>query len=128
MSTNEPLLVARPSWWNYWGWLLFCWLLIPFGVAWWKRRGLTLTILPERVVLERGVLSKQTTDLFITDVRAVEVRQSVMQRIFKVGTVVIATAAGDASDEIVALGMPNPATIKDILITRRQALKKGSNE
>ena len=46
MSTNEPLLVARPSWWNYWGWLLFCWLLIPFGVAWWKRRGLTLTILP----------------------------------------------------------------------------------
>lgn len=128
MNANEPLLVARPSWWNYWGWLLFAWLLIPFGVAWWKRRGLTLTILPERVVLERGVLTKQSIDLFITDVRAVEVRQSVIQRIFKVGTVVIATAAGDASDEIVAFGMPDPMAIKDLLITRRQALKKGSNE
>ena len=128
MNANEPLLVARPSWWNYWGWLLFAWLLIPFGVAWWKRRGLTLTIMPERVVLERGVLSKQSTNLFISDVRAVEVRQSVLQRIFKIGTVVIDTAAGDTSNEIVASGMPNPAAIKDLLITRRQALKKGSNE
>jgi uncharacterized membrane protein YdbT with pleckstrin-like domain len=128
MSSNDPLLVARPSWWNYWGWLLFAWLLIPFGVAWWKRRGLTLTILPDRIVLERGVLSKQVTDLFISDVRAVEVRQSMIQRMFRVGTVVIATAAGDASDEIVAHGMPHPLAIKDLVIARRQALKKGSNE
>jgi uncharacterized membrane protein YdbT with pleckstrin-like domain len=128
MSTNEPILVARPSWWNYWGWLLFAWLLVPFGVAWWKRRGLTLTILPDRIVQERGVLSKQVTDLFISDVRAVEVRQSLVQRMFRVGTVVIATAAGDASDEIVAPGMPRPLEIKDLVIARRQAMKKGSNE
>jgi uncharacterized membrane protein YdbT with pleckstrin-like domain len=128
MNANEPLLVVRPSWWNYWGWLLFAWLLIPFGVAWWKRRGLTLTILPERIKLERGVLSKQVTDLFITDVRAVETKQTFFQRMFGVGTVVIATAAGDASDEIVATGMPDPTAIKDLIIGRRQALKTRSNE
>lgn len=128
MNTNEPLLVVRPSWWNYWGWLLFAWLLIPFGVAWWKRRGLTLTILPERIKLERGVLSKQVTDLFITDVRAVETKQSFFQRMFGVGTVVIATAAGDASDEIVAAGVPDPMAIKDLIIGRRQALKTRSND
>lgn len=120
-STNagKPLLKAHPSWWNFFWHLVFGWLIIPLIIALWKRAGLVLYVYADRVVLERGVISKHITQLLIPDIRSVDTKQGVMQRILRVGDVLIGTA-GFAGYEITAQGLPNPRGIANLILRQRQ--------
>ncbi|MFQ5520665.1 MAG: PH domain-containing protein, partial [Candidatus Methylomirabilia bacterium] len=92
MSDEEQVLrEARPSWWNFFWYWVFFWLLIPVIVALWKRASVLLRVYEDRVVLERGVLSKNIKVVFITDIRTIDIRQSLVQRVLKIGTIMIAT-------------------------------------
>ena len=118
----KPLLKAHPSWWNFFWHLVFCWLIIPLVIALWKRAGLLLCVYEDRVVLEKGVLSKHITQLLIPDIRSVDTKQGVMQRILGVGDVLIGTA-GFAGYEITAQGLPNPRDIADLILRQRQRIR-----
>ncbi len=96
-------------------------LILMYGLGlvilliWWLQcLGTTLTITNERITLRKGILSKHTNEVYHTDVRNVQVSQSMLQRVFQVGKVGVATA-GHGDVEIVASGMPDPQKVKNII-------------
>lgn len=123
---EKPLLKAHPSWWNFFWHLAFGWLIIPLIIALWRRAGLLLCVYQDRVVLKRGVLSKHITQVLISDIRSLDTKQGVVQRIFRVGDILIGTA-GMSGYEIVAKGLPNPNGIADLTLRQRQ-WSKGAND
>ncbi len=127
MSDEKLLLEARPSWWKFFWHLLFFWLLlIPLAVALWKRASLVLRVYDDRISLRRGLFGREVRDVFIADVRTIEVRQSFLQRLVGIGDLEIDTAAAD-EDEITAAGLPRPQAIKDLILRQRRQ-GKGSSD
>ncbi|HOS42636.1 MAG TPA: PH domain-containing protein, partial [Armatimonadota bacterium] len=76
----------------------------------------------DRVVLERGVLSKTMTELYIEDIRAVEIRESFWGRLVGLGSISIASA-GDANSVLTARGIPHPRRIHDLIQEQRRKAK-----
>ena len=118
-DTQSVLLEVRPSWWNF-GWhLLFFWLLIPLLIALYRRHSFVMRIYSDRVSVEEGFWSKETSEFFIKDIRSIDVRQGVWGRLVGIGDVTISTAATvDAAEE--ARGVAQPNRIKELLISQRQ--------
>jgi uncharacterized membrane protein YdbT with pleckstrin-like domain len=73
-----------------------------------------LTVQDNDILYEAGLLSKERSEINISSVRTIKVKQSFFNRIFGVGTIEIYTA-GD-SPEITARGMPDPNRISVVLI------------
>jgi len=120
-AADKPLLKAKPSWWNYFWYLFFSWLIVPLLIALWKRAGTVFYVYPDRVVLERGVMSKHISQVLISDIRSIDTKYSFIERMFRVGDIWIGTA-GMSGYEIVAEGMPNPARVADLILRRRRAI------
>ena len=88
-------------------------------LVWWIRvLGTTLTVTNEQTTLRRGILSKHTNDVFHSNVRNIQVRQSMMQRIFNVGWIGISSAGQDGL-EIEVDGLPDPEAVKQIIDDHR---------
>lgn len=88
-------------------------------LAWWLRCLATeLTITNEQTTLRRGILSKHTNDVFHSNVRNIQVRQSFFQRMFDVGYVGI-SSAGQAGMEIEIDGIPHPERVKELIDEHR---------
>ncbi|MCG3147508.1 MAG: hypothetical protein PCFJNLEI_00948 [Verrucomicrobiae bacterium] len=119
VDLQAVLLEVRPSWWTF-GWhLLFAWLVIPLLVALYRRHSFVCRIYADRVSIEDGFFSKETSEFFIKDIRAVDVRQGLWGRMVGIGDVTISTAAAVEAAEVLR-GVPQPNRIKDLLITQRQ--------
>ncbi len=95
-------------------------ILIVVGVGiiillWWylQTKSSKLTVFENEILFEKGLLSKERSEVSITIVRTVRIKQSFFNRIFGVGTVEIFTA-GD-TPEIVAKGMPDPNRIRELI-------------
>ena len=78
-----------------------------------------LVVTENDVLFERGLLSKTRSEINISGIRTVTIKQTFLNRIFGTGTIELFTS-GD-SPEIVAVGMPDPNSVRD-LIKRRQNL------
>jgi membrane protein YdbS with pleckstrin-like domain len=90
--------------------LLFWWLNV---------KGMTFMVSNERVTLRKGILSKHTNEIFLNDIRNVQISQSFFQRIFGVATIGI-SSAGQAGVEIICAGLRNPNKVKDIIDRHRR--------
>ena len=78
-----------------------------------------MRIYSDRVSVEEGFWSKESSEFFIKDIRSIDVRQGVWGRLVDIGDVTISTAATvDAAE--VAHGVPQPKRIKELLIAQRQ--------
>jgi len=73
----------------------------------WTRFSHDVTIRNGMIVIEDGIIAKQSTRIRLADIRCVDVRQSVWQRLIGIGDVSI-TAAGDRPERILQ-GMDNPS-------------------
>lgn len=84
-------------------------------LIWWlKVLATKLTITDVRISLRKGILSKHTNEVYHTDVRNVKVAQSMLQRIFNVGEIGVATA-GHGGVEIIVPGIPDPGKVRSII-------------
>ena len=100
---------------------IVCLILIPVGglgllilLTWHlKNKASKLTVNDNEILFEKGLLSKERSEVNISSVRTTKVKQSFFNRIFGVGTIEIYTA-GD-SPEIVASGMPDPNKIREFI-------------
>jgi membrane protein YdbS with pleckstrin-like domain len=117
--STELLAEVRPSWWRYFWYLLFAWLLVPYLVAWFKRQSVVLRVYPGRITLERGLFSKCYREFFTRDIRSIDIDQSFLARLVNIGDLSISTAATEDASENVD-GVPNPQKIRDLIITQRQ--------
>jgi uncharacterized membrane protein YdbT with pleckstrin-like domain len=116
---DTPLAEVRPSWWRFFWYLCFFWLVVPLIVAWCRRASVVLRVYPGRVTLERGLLSKSYRELIVRDIRSVEIDQSLLARLVGIGDLIISTAATVDADEEIA-GIPNPKAVRDLILAQRQ--------
>ena len=120
MSDDEPLRVVHPSWKNYFLLWLLSPLILPALIAIWLRAALTVKIYPDRVFISRGLTANDFEDVFVRDIRSIDVRQTFRQRIARIGDLAI-TTAGRLERTNVIRGLPNPVELKDVIIALRQA-------
>ncbi len=112
---------------NHPAYFVLCVLLIAvFGLGlvlllvWWIQvLGTTLTVTNEQTTLRKGILSKYTNDVFHSNVRNIQVRQSFLQRLFNVGWVGI-SSAGQSGLEIELNGIQDPEKVKEIIDDHRE--------
>ena len=78
-----------------------------------KNKASKLVVTENELLFEKGLLSKERSEVNLSSVRTVKIKQSFFNRIFGTGTVEIYTA-GD-SPEIVAIGMPDPNKIRELI-------------
>ena len=95
-------------------------VLIPAAVGiiilmvWYLRcKATRLEFTGDDLVLERGLLSKNRTELDVGRIRTVNVYQSFFNRIFGVGQISIYTAGDDP--EIDVKGLPNPHDLRELI-------------
>jgi len=100
---------------------ILCLILIPVGglgllilLTWHlKNKASKLSVNDNEILFEKGLLSKERSEVNLASVRTTKVKQSFFNRIFGVGTIEIYTA-GD-SPEIIASGMPDPNKIREFI-------------
>lgn len=100
---------------------ILCLILIPVGgigllilLTWHlKNKASKLSVNSNEILFEKGLLSKERSEVNLASVRTTKVKQSFFNRIFGVGTIEIYTA-GD-SPEIIASGMPDPNKIRELI-------------
>lgn len=78
-----------------------------------KNKASKLVVYKDEILFEKGLLSKERSEISIKSVRSIKVKQSFFNRIFGVGTIEIFTA-GD-SPEITASGLPDPNKIRELV-------------
>ena len=117
---NDTLLAeVQPSWWRYFWYLAFFWLIVPPLVAWWQRASIVLRVYPGRITLERGIFSKCYREFLVKDIRSLDIDQGVLARLVDIGDLTLSTAATvDASEEIP--GIPHPKQVRELIISQRQ--------
>ncbi len=96
-------------------------LLAPLGIGlvvlliWWLRCLATCwTITSRRTINRHGLLSKFTTELRHTDIRAIHVEQGLFQRLMGTGTIRLSSASSD-DYEIEMSGVADPEEVASIL-------------
>ena len=114
---SNPLMLRN----NPFGFIA-CILLIPFFglgllilLIWWLIAKCTsLHITNEKIVLRKGILSKQLNEVHHQDVRNIQINQGPIQRLLKTGKIGVSTA-GQSEIEISISGIPNPEKVKSLI-------------
>jgi hypothetical protein len=90
-------------------------------VVWWVRtRFVTLTITTERSVYQRGLISRQTSEVRHEDVRNLQVDQNLVGRLLGVGSIAI-SSSGQDDLEIHIEGVPRPDRIAETVRTHQDS-------
>lgn len=103
--------------------ILFLLLLISLvGIVailvWWLRcKGERLALSERMVLMERGLLAKQRTEVALSSIRSIRITQSLGQRIMGIGHVEM-FSAGDIA-EIAIRSMPRPDRIRALAAARQ---------
>jgi len=74
----------------------------------------TLTVTDDRTIYQRGFVSRETSEVQHNDVRNIQLDQSFVQRILRVGGVSI-SSSGQDDLEVVAKRLPNPKRIIELI-------------
>ena len=115
---GQLLAEIRPSWWGYFWHLFFFFLIIPPIVAWIRRASTVMRIYPDRINLERGLLSKCYQDYNPKDIRSIDVDQSLFDRFVGIGDLTISTSATvEAAEELKSI--PDPKGVRDLILAQR---------
>ena len=127
MQGESIVLIAHPSSMNYVWWIVFGVLLIPFllvGVAMLVYVYITLkttcyVVTNKRVVAKVGWLNVKQSEVRIDDIRAVNLKLDLWQRIIGTGDITIGTAATGGA-EIVMVGIGNPSHVVEAINAQRE--------
>lgn len=108
-----------------WHEMTFVWMLIIGLVlllvpawAWLKTRFDTFFVFDNAVASRHGLISKDTSEIRISDIRAINIRQSIFDRIMRVGRIAFSSAASGApegEEEVIFFGVHNPEEIKRLV-------------
>lgn len=90
--------------------------ILAIAVWWLQCKGERLALSDREVLMERGILSKQRTEIALSSIRSVRITQTLSQRLFGVGHVEL-FSAGDMA-EIAIRNMPRPDRIRALAASR----------
>src|SRR5690554_2756292 len=101
-------------------------VLVPVGIGvlillWWYLtvKAEKLVVTQHDVIFEKGLLSKEHSEINIESIRTMKVRQNFFNRIFGTGEIELYTS-GDAP-EIIARGMPSPGRVRELINARQNS-------
>lgn len=120
MSEEKVLYDTNPSMFRNRPILFLISLITGVGIIlillpWWLLASNTrLTVTNERVTFKTGILAKNIREIFLSDIRSIQIDQTFQQRIFNTGKVEISSAA-TADAEISISGIPNPYEVKRLI-------------
>jgi uncharacterized membrane protein YdbT with pleckstrin-like domain len=145
--TNETEWSGTPSWWNYAGRLSITILLAAAAgtlqITQWEYKGLAGIILAATALIlflsacwsnfssryrisggtisaTYGILSQETHEIDVRDIRDIVLRQSLAGRILGYGTLEFSSAGRDTA-EVVFEGIPDPKTVKELVTRLKRA-------
>lgn len=98
-------------------WGCVCVLLVLAGVVgYWMllSRFTTLTVTDDRTIFQRGIISRETSEVQHDDVRNIQLDQSFAQRLLNVGGVAV-SSSGQDDLEVVAKRLPHPERIIQLI-------------
>lgn len=117
MPGERVVCMTHPSAWNYFWTIVFGVILIPAFVGlvmllyvYVMLKTTAFVVTDKRVVAKTGVFSVNMSEVRIEDIRGVNLRQSLWQRVIGAGTVFVGTAATGGA-EIVMNGVASPKQI-----------------
>ena len=117
-AQTQMLAEIRPSWWGYFWHLFFFWLIIPPIIAYFRRASTVLRIYPQRVMVERGLLSKCYQEFNPRDIRSVDIDQGLFQRMVGIGDLTLSTSATvEAAEQLKSI--PDPKGVRDLILAQR---------
>ncbi|MCA9305914.1 MAG: PH domain-containing protein [Phycisphaerales bacterium] len=90
-----------------------CW--VPLAV-WWLivTRGMALEITNKRTIQRKGLFSRATSEVLHDHVRNIQVEQSFVDRVLRVGSVGISSSGQDGI-EVLVRNMPSPKKIRSVI-------------
>lgn len=114
---------------NYMTWLIFGILTIPLVVGiiilaiiilkyYYHKITIRYTFREKTIVVKKGFIAKNQTEVRYADIRNIKIHQGVIQRIFRVGNIMIDCAASNEV-EISLLGIGNPQKVVDFINNQR---------
>ena len=107
-------------------WLWFTLLVVLAGVALnmaYRRQSVTLIVKPNEIALEKGFLGRHSTVISTRNIRTIQVKQSIMQRLLNTGDILVASSGTDGY-EISIAKMPNPYAIREAIQTHERSVEK----
>lgn len=122
---NYPaMFLSNPIRWVFYLLLVFAlgFGLILYALWWFEAFSKRLVLTEEEAIFIKGVLNTSTTEIRLSDIRAVEVDQSFWGKLVGIGAVRIASAGSDGW-EIEINGLPQPNKVRRIINSGRH----GSN-
>jgi len=151
VEEEKTVLKIYPSWFYYMFFILLAAVLLAVGLVFWGKGGrgtfagvfglilicaacaLALwaatsrysrryKVTERRVLSVEGLLSRKASEVEIKDIRNIQISQSFLERLFRIGTVSIGTA-GTAGVEITLRGIPDPTRARDVIRERRGAIE-----
>jgi membrane protein YdbS with pleckstrin-like domain len=127
ISKEQTVDIYRPSSMNYFWLILLGIILIPailgIIILLWIIIEITCTryeLTTHRIIVRRGLISKTQNEIWIKDMRGVNLFQGLWQRIIGVGDIAVGTAA-TAGAEISIAGVAKPAEIVDKINSLRHS-------
>jgi membrane protein YdbS with pleckstrin-like domain len=93
--------------------------LVPFGVALWKHAhqwAETYTLTPDKIEISTGIFSKTVRNIPLSKVQDVTVEQTLLQRLFGLGHVIVDSAA--ATGNITLRHIHQPRAVADQILQR----------
>ncbi len=134
----------RPAWRSFMTWWLLCvavavlavFLSVRYAAPWWlvavalipvvvimlKRCSTEFIVKHDEVTMEKGLFAKNSVEVGMPQIRTIEVRQTIFQRMLGVGDIMIASSGTDTY-EIIVPGIENPKELRDII----QGFQRGSS-
>jgi membrane protein YdbS with pleckstrin-like domain len=118
---ENELWRGKPSFLYYLLWFILGVILIPFGLGWLlivyallDRATRVYTLTSRRVTSRVGIISRTVHEVAITDIRNLNVKQGIVERLFGLGTVQIGSA-GTAGIEVEFRGVSEPMRVRDLI-------------
>lgn len=90
-----------------------------------RRASISLTVRPDEVALDQGILNRKSIEISYSSIRTVEVTQTLTQRVLNLGDLFIASS-GTGEYEMQIRDMPDPHAIRDEIQANERSVK-GAN-
>ena len=113
-SLGESMMLGPASLFTWLGAITL--LVIACVIGYWMllSQFTTLTVTNDRTIYQEGIISRETSEVQHDDVSNIQLDQSLMQRLLRVGGIGI-SSSGQDDMEIVAKRLPNPGQIIDYI-------------
>jgi uncharacterized membrane protein YdbT with pleckstrin-like domain len=102
-------------------WSIFLILVLyAAGDMTYRRFRTMLIVKPDEIALEKGFIGRHSIEISTKNIKTIQVKQSVIQRILDTGDILVASPGTDEY-EIIVYNMPSPHAIRDIMQKRERS-------